>query len=171
MIYGDLYCLLEKMHSCQNNLEKSYTEKKSKHAPSGYSLFANCSFDAAKNKLDCYTSKDDYHFIIKLAKKFYGQFKCLAETTEKYITFSVPFSKKLDNGKTITYKLVYWWLFGGFLKFIDGFRFMSTSLSSLVDNLPEIYKTECKECKEKRKIKSVCYFIGLKINKLSYECK
>ena len=34
MIYGDLYCLLEKMHSCQNNLEKSYTEKKSKHAPS-----------------------------------------------------------------------------------------------------------------------------------------
>ena len=29
MIYADLECLLEKMHSCQNNLEKSYTEKKS----------------------------------------------------------------------------------------------------------------------------------------------
>ena len=28
MIYADLECLLEKMHSCQNNLEKSYTEKK-----------------------------------------------------------------------------------------------------------------------------------------------
>ena len=28
MIYADLYCLLEKMHSFQNNLEKSYTEKK-----------------------------------------------------------------------------------------------------------------------------------------------
>ena len=27
-IYADLECLLEKMHSCQNNLEKSYTEKK-----------------------------------------------------------------------------------------------------------------------------------------------
>ena len=26
--YADLECLLEKMHSCQNNLEKSYTEKK-----------------------------------------------------------------------------------------------------------------------------------------------
>ena len=27
MIYADLKCLLEKMHSCQNNTEKSYTEK------------------------------------------------------------------------------------------------------------------------------------------------
>ena len=58
MIYADLECLLEKMHSCQNNLEKSYTEKKIKHMPSGYSLFTNCSFDAAKNKLDCYRGKD-----------------------------------------------------------------------------------------------------------------
>ena len=28
IIYADLECLLEKMHSCQNNREKSYTEKK-----------------------------------------------------------------------------------------------------------------------------------------------
>ena len=28
MIYADLECFLEKMHSCRNNLEKSYTEKK-----------------------------------------------------------------------------------------------------------------------------------------------
>ena len=28
IIYADLQCLLEKMHSCQNNPEKSYTEKK-----------------------------------------------------------------------------------------------------------------------------------------------
>ena len=35
VIYADLECLLEKMHSCQNNLEKSYTEKKIKHTPSG----------------------------------------------------------------------------------------------------------------------------------------
>ena len=27
IIYADLECLLEKMHLCQNNLEKSYTEK------------------------------------------------------------------------------------------------------------------------------------------------
>ena len=28
------------------------------HTPSGYSLFTNCSFDATKNKLDCYRCKD-----------------------------------------------------------------------------------------------------------------
>ena len=27
IIYADLECLLQKMHSCQNNLEKSDTEK------------------------------------------------------------------------------------------------------------------------------------------------
>ena len=55
MIYADLECLLEKMHSCWNNPEKSYTEKL---APSGYSLFTNCSFDATKSKFDCYKEKD-----------------------------------------------------------------------------------------------------------------
>ena len=28
IIYSDVDCLLEKMHSCQNNPEKSYTRKK-----------------------------------------------------------------------------------------------------------------------------------------------
>ena len=70
----------------------------------------------------------DYHFIIKeLAEKFEGQFECLGENTEKYITFSVAIKKELDNSKTITYKI----------KFIDSFRFMSSSLSSLVDNSSE----------------------------------
>ena len=73
----------------------------------------------------------------------------------------MPIKKELDNYKTITYKL----------KFIDSFRFMSPSLSSLVDNLSQIYKEECKGCKKKRKIKSVCSFIGLKNNKLNHECK
>ena len=76
-------------------------------------------------------------------------------------SFSVPLSKELDNGKTITYKL----------KFIDSFRLMSISLSSFVDSLSEIYKKVCEGCKEKRKLKSVCNFIGLKNNKLNYECK
>ena len=60
------------------------------------------------------------------------------------ITFSVPIKKELDNGKTITYKL----------KFIDSFRFMPTSLSSLVHNLSKIYKKECNACMERKKIKS-----------------
>ena len=58
IIYADLECLLEKMHSYQNNPEKSYTEKQTKHSLSGYSLFTNCSFDSAKNKLDCHKGKD-----------------------------------------------------------------------------------------------------------------
>ena len=57
IIYADLEWLLEKMHSCQSNPEKSNTEKKIKHTASGYSLFTNCSFDSAENKLGCYRGK------------------------------------------------------------------------------------------------------------------
>ena len=46
---------------------------------------------------------------------------------------------------------------------------MLTSTSSHVDNLSDIYKKECKGCKEK--IKSVCDFVGLRSNKLHYKCK
>ena len=77
----------------------------------------------------------DYHFIIKyLAREFKGYLTYLGENTEKYITFSVPIKKVLDNDndnykdKTVTYKL----------KFIDSYRFMQDSLSNLVDNLSEI---------------------------------
>ena len=39
----------------------------------------------------------DYHFIIKeLVKEFEGNFECLGENTEKYITFSVPLKKKIE---------------------------------------------------------------------------
>ena len=42
----------------------------------------------------------DYHFIIKqLAKEFKGNFDCLGENTEKYITFSVLIKKEFKNGK------------------------------------------------------------------------
>ena len=68
--------------------------------------------------------------------------------------------KKCDNDKTITYKL----------KFIDSFRFMRASLSSLVDNFSEIAKIDCIKCKEK-KIKSECDFTEFKNNKLHYKCK
>ena len=35
-----------------DNLEKSYTEKKTKHEPSGWAMFTKCSFDKKENKLD-----------------------------------------------------------------------------------------------------------------------
>ena len=71
-------------------------------------------------------SKYDYHFIAKeVAKEFEGQFEVLVKNIEKYITFTVLTNKELDNGKLIKYKI----------KFIHSFRFMSTSLSKLVNNL------------------------------------
>ena len=50
-IYLDLQCLLIKEQSFQNNPEKSYTEKKARHEPSGWSMFTRCSFDEKENTL------------------------------------------------------------------------------------------------------------------------
>ena len=58
MIYANLECLLEKTHSCQNNPEKSYTEKKTKHTASGYSWFTRCLFNTSKNEPGYYRGKD-----------------------------------------------------------------------------------------------------------------
>ena len=45
VIYVDLECLLLKQQSRQNNPNKSYTEPKAIHEPSGYPLDLVCSFD------------------------------------------------------------------------------------------------------------------------------
>ena len=85
----------------------------------------------------------DYHFLIKeLAEEFKGEFECLGDNTEKYISFSVPIKKEHDNDndKPITYKL----------KFIDACRFMRSKLSDLVDNLSEINNKDCKTCMERK---------------------
>ena len=81
----------------------------------------------------------DYHFIIKeLVKEFEGNFECLGENTEKYITFPVPIKKKIEKKDLeITYKI----------KFIDSYRFMASSLSKLVVNLSEgIHNNKCSDC-------------------------
>ena len=57
-IYLHLECLLKKEQSCQNNPEKSYTEKKTKHEPSGWAIFTKCLFDEKENKLNYYRGKD-----------------------------------------------------------------------------------------------------------------
>ena len=73
----------------------------------------------------------DYHFIIRGG-----------ENAEKYVNFSVPINKKVTeinkgNNKKTKYKL----------KFIDSFRFMSTSLSNLIDNLSEgRHSNKCADC-------------------------
>ena len=63
----------------------------------------------------------------ELSKEFEGQFDRLGENMEKYMTFSIPIKKVIENGKTVARKI----------KFTDSFKFMSSSLSNLVDNLTE----------------------------------
>ena len=50
----------------------------------------------------------------------------------------MPIEKEFDNGKSIKYKI----------KFIDSFRFMSSSLGNLVDNLSDrLHSDKCTDCK------------------------
>ena len=99
----------------------------------------------------------DYHFIIKqlLAEDF--------QDTEKYITFSESI-KEDDNSKKITYKL----------KFINSYRFMNNDLSNLVDNLSEINKKECPECRGNvnlSDLKMIDYIINAKNVKKDVLCQ
>ena len=72
-------------------------------------------------------SNNDYPLIIKLLmQEFEGQFECLGENKEKYITFLVPMEKQ-ENGKTIKY----------IIRLINSIRFMARYLSSLTNNLAE----------------------------------
>ena len=88
-IYIDLECLLKKEqyrgnnnnsnndnnnnnnndNNNNNNLEKSYTEKKTKHEPSGWAMFTKFSFDEKENKLDYYREKDCIKKLFKKLKK------------------------------------------------------------------------------------------------------
>ena len=99
----------------------------------------------------------DYHFISKeLVKEFEGNFDCLGENTEKYITFSVPRKKKIENKDLeITYEI----------KFIDSYRFISSSLSVLNDNLSEgIHNNKYANCE------SCLDYVKTKNEKLLLKC-
>ena len=100
----------------------------------------------------------DYHFIIKeLVKEFDDNFDCLCENTEKYITFSVPLKKTIENKASIEINFK--------IKFIDSCRFMSSSLSKLVDNLSEgIHNNKCSDCE------SNLGYIKIKNEKLLLKC-
>ena len=70
----------------------------------------------------------DYHFTVKyLVRKSKGYFEWFGENTEKYISFTIPF-KKVINDKEIKYKI----------RISDSCRFMQDSLPNLVDNLSEL---------------------------------
>ena len=78
----------------------------------------------------------------QLVEEFKGELNCIGENKEKYITFSVPIKKKRNDGKTIAYQQ----------RFIYSFKFMSTSLSELVENMSRnLNSIECKSCTEKNR--------------------
>ena len=55
----DIEFLLEKIDTCNSNIETSSTTKvNNKQAASGYSLFTHCSFDTTKNEHNYYRGKD-----------------------------------------------------------------------------------------------------------------
>ena len=104
------------------------------------------------------SSTYDSHFIIKeLVKESEGNFECLGENTEKCITFSVPLKKKIENNNIgITYKI----------KLQYSYRFMSSSLSKLVDNLSEgIHNNKCADCES-----CLDYVRSTKNEKLIFKC-
>ena len=68
IFYIDLECLLVKTPSSQNNPEKSYTVRKAKQVPCGYSLDLVTSYDSNKDKHPFYKGED-------CTKKLYDDLK------------------------------------------------------------------------------------------------
>ena len=66
---------------------------------------------------------------------------CIAENSEKYITISYPLDVEIigKNGNIFNKKIT--------IRFIDTYRFMGSSLSTLVNNLADTNAPSCKGCK------------------------
>ena len=100
---------------------------------------------------------------IKNTQEFEGEFECFGLNTEKYIIFSVPIKKKITkkdkNGNDKSMKISYK------IKFIDSFRFMSSSLSDLVDNLSDGLRSD-----ESTDCKSYLDYMITKDNQLIFRC-
>ena len=88
--------------------------------------------------------------IKELAGEFKKEFTCLEENTDKYITFTVPIEEEvtriIKNGEEITKNMSY------ILQFIDSASFIASSLSNIVNNLPEGIK--CKHRHDEKKCKT-----------------
>ena len=74
----------------------------------------------------------DNHLIIKqLAEDFNGYFSCIGENTEKYISFSITFTKESADSNRKKKPNAY------SLRFIDTYSFMNRGLDDLAKNLAE----------------------------------
>ena len=140
------YVKQEKCHVCEEKFcidkdDENYTDRKKVKDHCHYkgkfrgAAHSKCSLNYKFLKdipVIVHNASYDTRFIInQFAKEFEGGLNCIGDNMEKYITFSVPIKREYDHGKTVTHKL----------KFIDNFRFMSTSLSELVDNMSRIFNS------------------------------
>ena len=134
-------CYICKQKFCMDKYDKNYLDirkvkghchYKGKFRGAAHSM-CNLNYNNQKEiPITIHNATCDTHFILnELAIGFKGELNCIEDNMEKYITFSVPIKKEVNNydgndnkKKTITYNL----------KFIDSFRFMPDSLSNLVDN-------------------------------------
>ena len=124
-------------------------------------------------------SNYDYHCLMKvLADEVRKQSTCLAENTEKHITFAVSIeevTKNDKNGEEITKSISY------ILQFIDSEKFMASSLSTFINNLSEgIHKIKCKYGRDNKKCETceitceVCHcflkYKNFKDDLIEYKC-
>ena len=142
-IYNDReICYICKEKFCLDKDDKNYTNRKKVKDHYHYTgefrgaAHSKCNLNYKVQKeilVIIHNATYDTHFIInQLAIEFKGELNCIEDNMENFITFSVPIKKELNNGKTVTYKV----------KFIDGFRFMSNSLSKLVDNTSRLFRSK-----------------------------
>ena len=98
------------MSTCQNNPNKSSTTKINKHAPSGYSIFTNCSFDESKNKISYYRGDDCMKKFCKDLRKHsikiinYEKKKMISSAMEEKVDYNKQkvcyiCKKEFDNNK------------------------------------------------------------------------
>ena len=151
----EICCICKKEFN--KNVEKTYKVRDHCHYTGKYRGAAHNKIPKEIPVVFHNGSTYDYHFIIKvLVKKFDGNFECLGENTENYITFSVPIKKEIRNKNIeITYKI----------KFIDSYGFMAMPLSKLIDNLSEgLHNNKCLDCE------SCLDYIKTKNKKLILKC-
>ena len=68
IIYADIGFLIDKIETCHNNPESSWTTKINKHIASVYSLFTHCAFAVIKGKHNYYRGKDPIKTFLKVSK-------------------------------------------------------------------------------------------------------
>ena len=125
-------CHIFKEEFCEDKDDKDYTDRKKVKDHCHYTgklrgaahSECNLKYKVPKEILVIiHNAAYDTHFIInQFAVEFKGEINFIGDNTEKYINFSVPIKKELNNGKTVTYKP----------KSIDSYRFMQNSLSHLL---------------------------------------